>query len=348
VQNTYFKPTGALEFRPEVDGIVSEPMLELVRGTANEPTRRLVALTVLALSRMLRYVALADRVMTDVSAPKRSAAEAYMVLSVVRSDARALTGYLRRRAGSLLAADYDGDVFGVGAAEVVREYPRLLARGKALRDLRSAVEGLAAHLRLELRRVFESDFPALHAVPQTDELLAGAKRGTAALRAILQNATVLLACALGSQLDGAAVFDDAMARRVLSERLRRDVWMFSEVVRAFTNRARSVASGNGDNWLGESPLNFVREFVAYFRAVGYPLLRSTDYPHVDSFVRAMAELHHADLLDVGRVAAVVEEAERFQVFLGSLFDAIGRRGELVGTQFDGKTAAESLRLYLAS
>ncbi len=92
----------------------------------------------------------------------------------------------------------------------------------------------------------------------------------------------------------------------------------------------------------------MREFVAYFRAMGCPLLRSTDHAHVDGFVRAISELHHADLLDTSRVGKVVEEAERFQGFLSALFESIGRRDELAGGAFDRQGADESLRLYIAS
>jgi hypothetical protein len=347
-RNACFRPSRALEFRPELDRLTSAPMLELIRTTSGEPARRLVALTVLSLFRMLRYLALVESAAKQAEIPKRSAATVALALSVLRSESRALTGYLRRRSGAMLAADYDADIFRITADELAREYPRLLARGHGLRDLRSSLEGLASNLSVELRRSFERDFPALHGPLAADELLAAAPRGAAALRTILQNAVMLLGRALGAQLDGAGVFDDDAARRVLSERLRRDVWMFAEVVRAFVTKARSGASARTEDWNGDSPLDFVREFVTHFRAMGYPLLRSTDYPRVDAFVRAISELHHADLLDAGRVATVVEEAERFQGFLIALFEAIGRRDELAGTAFDRDAADESLRLYVAS
>ena len=35
----------------------------------------------------------------------------YLVFSVLRSDARALTSYLRRRAGAQLAESYEADIF---------------------------------------------------------------------------------------------------------------------------------------------------------------------------------------------------------------------------------------------
>ena len=111
-------------------------------------------------------------------------------------------------------------------------------------------------------------------------------------------------------------------------------------------KARSVSGEGQDRWAGVSPLAFVREFMAYFRAMGYPLLRSADYPRMDAFLDAMAHLRDADLLDPHRLQIAIDEADRFQEFLTELFDAIGRREELAGAVFDRRAAAEALKLYL--
>jgi hypothetical protein len=347
VQSAYFNPLHALEFRPEFDRITKTQMLEVIRGVPGEQARRLVALTLLALFRMLRYLALAETVVREpTDAPRRSVAVVYLVLSVLRSDARALSGYLRRRAGVLLAEGYEGDCFGVSAMELPRDYERLLARGHQLMDVKATLEGVAANLRLETRRTFERDFPALDLAPSLEEL-RGCVGGLASnLRPALQNAVMFVGRSLGARLDARGVFDDDTAKRVLSERLRRDVWMFAQIVRAFGVKARAVSTDGEERWSGISPLAFVREFMAYFRAMGYPLLRAADYPRVDPFVEAMLRLSDADLLDPARLATAVEESERFHEYLVELFDAIGRREELATTRFDRRAAAEALRLYL--
>ena len=141
------------------------------------------------------------------------------------------------------------------------------------------------------------------------------------------------------------MFDDPAARQVLSERLRRDVWMFAQIVRAFSHKANAVTGGE-DRWGGVSPLQFTREFLAYFRAMGYPLLRSSDYPRFDAFLRAMASIEESDLLDRQRLGTAIEEANRFHVFLLELFEKIGQREELAGLAFDRRAAAGALKLYL--
>jgi hypothetical protein len=296
---------------------------------------------------MLRYLSLAESVGREgQETPKRSVAAVYLILSVLRSDARALSGYLRRRTGPLLADSFDAEVFSVSAWQLGSEDERLLVRGRELRNVKATIEGLAANLRLEMRRAFERDFPALERAPTSDEIRQAVLKISTNLRPALQSAVMFLGRSLGARLDARGVFDDEGARRILSERLRRDVWMFSQIVRAFAVKARSVGARNESGWTGVSPLAFVREFLAYFRAMGFPLLRGADYPRVDAFVAAMDCLRDADLLDPHRLDVAVDEAEQFYVFLAELFEAIGRREELAGAPFDRRGAAEALKLYL--
>jgi hypothetical protein len=343
----YFNPLHALEFRPEFDRITNPQMLELIRSVPGEAARRLIALTVLSLFRMLRYLGLVERVAREpTDSPRRSVAVVYLVLSVLRSDARALSGYLRRRSGPLLGAGYEAEVLRVPAPELAGAYDRLRARGAELRDVKATLEGAAANLRLEMRRAFEREFLPPEVAPSLDELAAAVARVAANLRPALQNVVMFLGRSLGARLDAAGVFDDRAAQRVLSERLRRDVWMFAQIVRAFAMKARSVDASGQEQWGGATPLGFVREFMSYFRAMGYPLLRAADYPHVDAFLAAMTNLRDADLLDPAGLARAVAEAERFHAFLSALFDAISGRDELVGIDFDRRAAAEALKLYL--
>jgi len=121
--------------------------------------------------------------------------------------------------------------------------------------------------------------------------------------------------------------------------------MFAQIVRAFVSKARH-ADPSVDQWGKLQSFAFVREFLGYFRAMGYPLLRVGDYPRFDGFMAAMAALNETDLLDPQRLALAVEEAEAFHAFLSKLLDRISEREELQGTPFDKPGAARALRLYL--
>jgi hypothetical protein len=345
-QSAYFNPLSALEFRPEFDRITNPQVLELMRSVPGEQARRLVALTFLSLFRMLRYLSLLDSLALRLpDGTRRTVGTVYLVMSVLRSDSRALSGYLRKRAGPLLADSYERDLFRVAAGNLAQKYDGLLAEGHRLLSIKATFEGMSANLRLEMRRAFEHDFPAPDAAPGVEQVRAAVRQAVNNLRPALQNAVLFLGKALGSRLDEHGIFDDETARRVLSERLRRDVWMFGQIVRAFAQKARAVPSGEY-GWGGVSPLQFVHEFLSYFRAMGYPLLRAADYPRFDAFLAAMTALEESDLLDAARLREAIEECDRFHEFLTGLFKQMSNRDELVGVPFDRRAAAEALKLYL--
>ncbi|WP_146648063.1 hypothetical protein [Labilithrix luteola] len=340
-QSAFFNPLAALEFRPEFDRITNVRLLELMQRVPGERARRLVALTFLSLFRMLRYLALLDHVVRE----PRSAGLVYLVLSVLRSDARALTGYLRKQAGEQLADSYERELFKVPASQIGARYEEMLSEAHRLLAIKATLGGIAANVRLELRRAFEHDLPAPDGTATPDQLRAAVGKIGANLRPALQNAVLVLGKSLGTRLDEHGVFDDMVERRSLSNRLRRDVWMFAQIIRAFGAKARVVPTRE-DRWSGPSSLQFVREFLSYFNAMGYPLLRAADYPRFDTFIAALNALEETDLLDPERLDRAVTEAERFYTFLSDLFDQIGQRDELRGVPFDRRAAAEALRLYL--
>ena len=344
VQSTFFNPLSALEFRPEFDRISASEVIDLIQRVPGEQAHRLVTLTFLTLFRMLRYLRLLDATALD-HADRRFAGRTYLVLAVIRSDARALSSYLRRHAGSLLAVSYEQELFRVPAPDLAARYEELYAEGHRLLAIKSALTGLAANLRLEMKRTFEHDLlPPGSSAPEQD-LRARVRQVTANLRPAIQNATIFLGRALGQRLDEGGVLDDPTAKRATSDRLRRDVWMFAQIARAFASKARH-ADATQDQWTGAASFSFVREFLAYFRAMGYPLLRASDYPRFDSFMAAMNGLEETDLLDNNRLEAAVQECENFYAFLTRLFEQISKRDELAGVSFDRREAARMLRLYL--
>jgi hypothetical protein len=342
-RNSFFNPIRALEFRPEFDRLKSPEVFELVQSVQGDEAHRLVALAILTLFRILRYLSLVDAI-TSTGHPTR----ALLVLAALRSDGRALTTHLRRQAGILLADGYERELFSVSSRALVSRYETLLAEGHRLLGIKGALEGIAAKLRLELRRAFERELPTVETPATKSELDPRLRAATEALRPAVQSTILFLCKALGARLDVHFVFDDLAAKRDIGERLRRDVWMFAQIVRGFAAKAAVVRTTpeKSDRWASVEGFRFVKEFLAYFRAMGYPLLRANDYPRFDQFIAAMASLEETDLLDPTRLQTAMSECEAFYTFLVDVFESIGRREELAGTPFDRRAAAESLRLYL--
>ncbi|HMI83655.1 MAG TPA: hypothetical protein VK550_06140 [Polyangiaceae bacterium] len=345
-RNTYFNPLTALEFRPEFDRIASTEVLELIANVPGRGAHRLVALTFLSIFRMLRYVRLIAGWAERPAENKRQlAGRIYLVLAVLRSDARALSGYLRKRTGALLAEGFEEDLLTTLAPDLAARHDALLSLGHRLIGIKASLEGIAASVRIEMRRSFEHDLPAPDGGFSDEEIRLRFRRATSELRPALENKILFLGKALGVRLRENGVFDSEAAKRETSERLRRDVWMFAQIVRAFASKAEH-AKGGEDRWEAAAGFAFVREFLAYFQALGYPLLRASDYPRVDAFMAAMSGLEDADLLDPRRIEQAIIESRAFYDFLIVLFDEIGKRDELKGVAFDRRNAAASLKLYL--
>ena len=120
--DAYFNPLHALEFRPEFDRITNAQMLELIRsvsGRAGAAARRADVPVALPDAPLLCSSPRASRASPRTRRGARSRC-VYLVLSVLRSDARALSGYLRRRAGPLLAGRLRGGRLPVPASEIER------------------------------------------------------------------------------------------------------------------------------------------------------------------------------------------------------------------------------------
>jgi hypothetical protein len=344
-RNTYFNPLTALEFRPEFDRIKSSQVLDLIRSVPGEEAHRLVALTFLSLFRMLRYVQLLDQLaLESVHKKNRVAGRAYLVLSVLRSDARALSDYLRQRGGELLGRSFEQSLFDAYARTLVENADQFRALGHRLIGVKSALEGIAGNLRLEMRRVFYHELVALDEAKSESEVRNNLNAAVGCLRPALKNAILFLGKALGVSLEEQGVFDDLAARRETSERLRRDVWMFAQIVRAFSAKAEKQTPE--DRWNALSGLEFVREFLAYFRAMGYPLLRASDYPRVDAFMNAIGRLEDSDSISSSALTYAIEECGAFHGYLIQLFEEISKRDVLIKVPFDRRAAAAALRLYL--
>ena len=339
-RNAFFNPLVQLEFRPEFDRIKNAEVLEVLSGVRTESAHRVLALVFLTLFRCLRYAQMLEVYGPEPIAVRRS----YIVLAVLRSDLRALTRFLARGAGVSIADGLERDLMAVPAGQLRDRYTDLSAEARSLVSLRGMLESVGSGLRIEVRRVFERDVPAPELPIPDKELGDQMMLASATLRAALEHSLRVLVSELRPDLRLAAV-DNAGARRASSERLRRDIWIFQQVLRAFLALAEQGPRGS-DTWAGAGGLQFVRDFLQHFRAIGYQLVRAHDYPRLNPYLEALEELRDVDLLDPARLSRVAEESKSFAGFLGELFERVGQRNELRGVPFDRATAGEVLKIYL--
>jgi hypothetical protein len=340
-RNTYFNPLMALEFRMELDRIRSAEVLDVLATVRTESAHRVLALAFLTLFRALRYTELVDRYASDPLGMRR----AYVILAVLRSDVRALVKYLGQRAADSIADGFERELLLVPAREIAARHRELATEARSLGSLRSAMEAIASSLRLEIRRVYEHDLPSPESAEPEKDLGPQMVIAMAQIRASLHAAIQALCQEVRPGAPLPELSADLAARRAGSDRLRREIWMFQQILRAFLAMA-AVTSGSPDVWLGHTGYQFVRDFLLHFRSIGYQLVRAHDYERLDPFLRALEELRDVDLLDPARMDLAVAECRAFSKFLGNLFEKVSARAELREVAFDKGAASDMLKVYL--
>jgi hypothetical protein len=340
-RNSYFNPLMALEFRPELDRIRSGEVLDVLASVRTESAHRVLALAFLTLFRCLRYTELVDHYASDPLGTRR----AYAILAVLRSDVRALVKYLSQRAAESIADGFERDLLAIPAREISARHRELATEARTLGSLRSSMEAIAGSLRLEIRRVYEHDLPSPDLAEPDKDLGPSMLVGMAQIRSSIHAAIQALCQEVRPGAPLPELSADMAARRAASDRLRREIWMFQQIVRAFLAMS-AVTNGSPDVWLGHTGFQYVRDFLMHFRAIGYQLVRAHDYERIDPFLRALEDLRDVDLLDPSRMDHAVAECRAFSKFLGGLFDKVSARAELKDVAFDKTAATEMLKVYL--
>lgn len=342
-RSVYFNPLVTLEFRPEFDRIRNTRVLETLHGIDNEAGHRVAALSFLGLFRVHRYA----RLVEEYASRPETARRAYVILAVLRSDVRALVQFLTRRSGDVLASGLEREILDTHAADIHARHASLVEAAATMSSLRATLVSLANAYRVEIRRVFERDLVAPDTSIPDDELRKKLLEASRAIRGATHHAIATLVRELDPTSAVPVLGDDENARASASERLRRDVWMFAQVLRAFLAKAHATKIEQ-DRWSSLQGFQYVREFLGHFRAIGYQLLRYSEYEHFDRFLAALDSLRDVDLLDPDKLDRAVIECADFQVFLEDLFVRVSRRSELRGVPFDKRAAAETLRIYLGA
>ncbi len=341
-RNVHFNPLVELEFRAELDRVKSAEIVDALEAIESDAAHRIMSLTFLTLFRALRYLQLVDLHSFD----KATIPLAYVILTVLRSDLRTLTRFAMKRAGGAMADSLERELLGIPATELNRREGELEQTAATLTALRGTLEATANILRIEVRRALDRTLPSVDSIKNA-EIGPALRTASASLRASIQHAILVLYSELAPKRPQPTLADTESARRAIGERLRGDVWMFIQVLRAFLAKAR-VATEVVDAWGARGDFSFVRQFLTHFRALGYPLVRVSQYEHVAPLLLALESIRDVELLDPVRLSDAVVEATRFYERLEAMFDEISRRDELVSVPFDRTNAAEALKIYLGA
>ena len=295
----YFCPPAAMEFRAEYDRVSSVKLLEALRQTPDDKKRRAFALALLAAFRSLRCLRYVP------PPPTPHSRRVLVILSLVRSDLVALTGYLDSELVRLVAT-----VEGVGEAAA-------LARAAAV------------PIRAALERV-----PPILADAITDRVQIDAHRDQ--LAAATKDAIGSVAAALDPHLSREALFDAQEGRAELSVRLRLDLCLFREMCRETAERLGRAGANVG-------LVQPLRRFSLEFRDVGYQLLRHSDRELFDRFLDLLESWGGKALENTPqRIQKLREDCRRFGGILDRALENVNKRSELQKIPLDEQAVREAL------
>jgi hypothetical protein len=299
----YFCPPTPLEFRAEYDRVGSVRLLEALRGQADDKKRKAFALALLASFRSLRSLRYVP------APPVPHSRRVLIILALVRSELHALVGYLENDLPRLLATPE-----GIGNAAV--------AGREAAQKIRAVLDQVPPLLAAPLTDRAQLDF-------QRDKLVEATKQAIGAI-----------ARALDPQLGTRALFEDEQARLELSERLRRDLWVFREMCRE-TAEMLDQPSAVAEQ---AEPL---RVYAVEFRDVGYQLLRHSDRELFDRFLDLLEGWSgHRQENPLVRIQRLRNDCRRFGEILDRALELVGKRQELQRNRIDEPAYREALAIAL--
>jgi hypothetical protein len=302
VLNRFFRPFKPLEFRIEYDRIKSVPILELLR-TLTDDERRNCTVAFLGLFRLLHYLSYVNVPEEDEDEEERDVIErrGRIILAIVRSETVSLASFLESE----------------------------LAAKSGLKRVQAA----AIKSARELTRQSEEILKQLLANERSDG--QAVMKAAVALTATIRKNVVLLSRTIAKAPESAMTFESLVNPAFLSERLRNDLWLFTEL-------SREVAKAlTGEETDGDAALDKLRRFLLYFQDVSYQLLRYADYEPVDRFAAMLFEFDRAPVGPAGR-ARFAEDCRLFAQIAQTTFTQVNRRAVLSGRKFDLKAAKEQL------
>jgi hypothetical protein len=297
VLNRYFRPFRPLEFRIEYDRIRSLRILDLLASQPQD-VRRLFTTALLGLFRLLRYLSYVGQEGEE-ALPRRGR----VVLALVRSEAVSLVAFLRHEVATQAGPK------------------RLKAAGlRAARDIAKETQRIAKDVLAELNGATEAPMKA-----------------AVAFTTLFRAQIVALVEALEpGAATGEDAFSELVSQEAMAQRLRKDLWVFAQLVRNAETALRSE-----DVPAAEAALSGLKSFLGYFQDVSYQLLRYSDYEPFDRFAALLLELPWPPE-GPGIRNRLAEDLRTFTPTLESTFTSVSRRVLLQGRSLDRKEA-EALR-----
>ena len=332
----FFKPTDVLEFRLGLDRLSHGQMSTTLQSVSGVPERTVLSVIFLSLSRIRRELSTVEQLL----AANVNAASAEVVLASIRRDLRGMSRFLLQQGIETLAEGLHDLVLSTPASDIEERSSEIERAANATRELKRDFESIATRLQTDVRASIDQ----LHRGLSFDAAASRIAEARKAIDSIVSN--ICSTIAPQSSQDDVAFISELHDDRASLLRQRRDLWMFSHVLRAFVHKA-SVTRADASSWVTNAESSLVESFFRHYRSLGYQVIVDSSYPHADSLLACIDASRSSVHLRNDALQRLVSAIEKLIPFLEAKFREI-ESGPLRGSRLDRQAAAVALRAYLVA
>ena len=323
ISNRYFNPFRALGFSPHYDVIQSPRITRVVRGIPDQKLRKIFSVVILLLFKLLRYLTLVPQNTREL-APLRNS---LLIFALIKSEAKILADAFENFVPQRLRE--------IGFAQT--------QKGKELIEL---LDSFAFQLEVEMKKIFELEIKDAGSVQEPEVLETGITRSRGLLTNIFQQAIIELCRVFDPSLRGRDVFKDFLSRLEQSLKLRRDVWLFAQVLARLETILETCEKERNLEPVFDY-LGTLRNFVYYYQNMSFPLVRAYDRDEFQKFFDYLNGIQEKQLAKPEFREKFKREVHSFRMFLEATFNAVNQRAELQNLPFGTEEAEKLLSQFLA-
>jgi DNA-binding transcriptional ArsR family regulator len=315
--NRFFNPFKAAGFSPHYDAIKSPRFTRIVRGIEDPSLKRHLSVIFLMIFKLLRYLGFVNPEEREGDRLK----DALLIFALVHSETLLLVDLLERQLPPLVRS-IDG----------LPDETRLA--------LLNHLDALAYQLAIEIRKIYELELKDAALQQELNVLRVGISRSCGILTNIYQQGIVHLGQAFDPILQGREVFPDFVSRLEESLKLRRDIWLFHQVIENLERVIEQSRPRNETIPVIEA-VKTLRNFIFYYQNISFQFVRCYDRESFQRFFEQTDQFIVADIEKPDSLEAFKHNLHRFKMFLETTLASINNRAELRELPF-GKEEGERL------
>jgi hypothetical protein len=226
-----------------------------------------------------------------------------------------------------------------------RRMPPLVRSSDGLPDetrlaLLNHLDALAYQLAIEIRKIYELELKDAAQQQELNVLRIGISRSCGILTNIYQQGIVHLGQAFDPSLQGREVFPDFVSRLEESLKLRRDIWLFHQVIENLERVIERSRQSNESIPVIEA-VKTLRNFIFYYQNISFQFVRCYDRESFQRFFEQTDQFIVADIEKPDSLEAFKHNLHSFKMFLETTLASINNRAELSELPF-GKEEGERL------